>query len=135
VTRGELHGFVKCAFEYQVLPLLMAGQKEYAHQNDNAFDNFERIAKEAGISREAVLWILALKHKDGISAWIKGHRSQREGVGGRIEDFIVYLFILLAMICPDLEGGIDGLPPGGKSHAGEVLEYSNSKLPPLCSSK
>ena len=39
-----------------------------------------------------------LKHVDGISAYVKGHESQREDVTGRITDCIVYLMLLWGMI-------------------------------------
>lgn len=39
-----------------------------------------------------------LKHVDGINAFIKGHKSQREDVTGRITDCIVYLMLLWGMI-------------------------------------
>lgn len=73
-----------------------AGQAEYAG-GENAFGNFERVAAELGITREQVLWIYAMKHKDGIASWIRGHRSQREDVRGRIADLMVYLMLLWAM--------------------------------------
>ena len=74
-----------------------AGQKEYAHSEDNVFANFERIAANLDISREQALMVYLLKHIDGINAWIKGHRSQREDVSGRIKDAIVYLCLLWGM--------------------------------------
>ena len=74
-----------------------AGQKEYAHSEDNVFANFERIAANLDISREQALMVYLLKHIDGINAWIKGHRSQREDVTGRIKDAIVYLCLLWGM--------------------------------------
>ena len=42
--------------------------------------------------------VYLLKHIDGISSYIEGHKSQRENVSGRITDAIVYLFLLWAMI-------------------------------------
>jgi len=42
--------------------------------------------------------VYLLKHIDGISSYIEGHRSQREDVSGRIQDSLVYLFLLWAMI-------------------------------------
>ena len=39
-----------------------------------------------------------LKHVDGIAAYVKGHKSQREDVTGRITDCIVYLMLLWGMI-------------------------------------
>ena len=41
--------------------------------------------------------VYLMKHMDGINAWIKGHKSQREDVTGRIKDAIVYLCLLWGM--------------------------------------
>ena len=74
------------------------GQKEYAREQNNAFANFERIADSLSISKEEVLLVYLLKHIDGICSYVKGHRSQRENVRGRITDVIVYLCLLWGMI-------------------------------------
>lgn len=74
------------------------GQKEYAMTQDNVFANFERIAEQTGFDREMVLWIYLMKHIDGIASYLKGHKSQREDVRGRLTDAIVYLCILWGMI-------------------------------------
>ena len=75
-----------------------AGQKEYARKSDNAFANFERVGKNLELSREDVLLVYLLKHIDGICSFVKGHKSQREDVRGRITDAIVYLCLLWGMI-------------------------------------
>tara|TARA_R100000656_G_scaffold112904_1_gene85122 strand:+ start:58 stop:360 length:303 start_codon:yes stop_codon:yes gene_type:complete len=75
-----------------------SGQKEYAHNKDNVFANFERIGNALNISKEKVLMIYLLKHVDGIKAYVNGHKSQREDVRGRITDIIVYLMLLWGMI-------------------------------------
>jgi len=75
-----------------------AGQKEYAMNEDNVFANFERISEQTGFDRKMVLWIYLMKHIDGIASFLKGHRSQREDVQGRLTDAIVYLCILWGMI-------------------------------------
>tara|TARA_Y100000310_G_C19991578_1_gene494365 strand:+ start:48 stop:452 length:405 start_codon:yes stop_codon:yes gene_type:complete len=74
-----------------------AGQEEYAHDEQNVFANFERIAKNLHIERDKVLMTYLLKHVDGIIAYVNGHKSQREDVSGRILDSIVYLFLLWGM--------------------------------------
>jgi hypothetical protein len=74
------------------------GQKEYARDIDNVFANFERVGKYINVSREQVLMVYLLKHIDGIMAYINGHKSQREGVEGRITDAIVYLLLLRGMV-------------------------------------
>ena len=75
-----------------------AGQKEYAQSEDNVFANFERIAKSVDTDRKKVLMVYLLKHIDGISAYTKGHHSQREDVTGRITDAMVYLMLLWGMV-------------------------------------
>jgi hypothetical protein len=83
--------FARCRF------LRDAGQKEYAHDEANAFGNFERLAADLRMAREKILWVYLRKHLDGILAWINGHRSQRESVHGRVQDAIVYLVLLDSM--------------------------------------
>ena len=78
------------------------GQKEYAHTEENVFANFERVAKGLDISREQSLMVYLMKHIDGINAWVKGHRSQREDVTGRIKDAIVYLCLLWGMAIEEI---------------------------------
>ena len=77
------------------------GQKEYAHDTNNAFRNFESLAKELNLDRKQILWVYFKKHLDGILAAINGHTSQREPVRGRIKDAIVYLVILEGMFYED----------------------------------
>ena len=78
-----------------------AGQREYAQSEDNVFANFDRVAKAINSTREKVLMVYLLKHIDGISAHIKGHKSQREDVTGRLTDAMVYLMLLWGMIEED----------------------------------
>tara|TARA_R100000231_G_scaffold139446_1_gene120717 strand:- start:2012 stop:2476 length:465 start_codon:yes stop_codon:yes gene_type:complete len=85
----------------KVRDIRLAGQKEYAHDEDNCFANFERIANLQGLSRESILMTYVLKHVDGIQSYVKGHKSQREDVRGRIVDIIVYLTLLWGMADQD----------------------------------
>lgn len=82
----------------EIRALREAGHKEYAGGKASAFGNFDRLAGELGIQPEEVLWVYAMKHKDGITSWIRGHKSQRESVKGRINDLIVYLILLRGMV-------------------------------------
>lgn len=83
------------------------GQKEYAHTEENVFANFERVAAGLDVSKEKVLMTYLLKHIDGINAWVKGHKSQREDIRGRIKDAIVYLCLLWGMHIDDTTKEID----------------------------
>ena len=75
-----------------------SGQKEYAHDNEDVFANFNRVANLLEEDRKKVLMTYMLKHIDGIAAYVKGHKSQREDVRGRITDCMVYLMLLWGMI-------------------------------------
>jgi len=75
-----------------------SGQKEYAHDENDVFANFNRVANLLEEDRKKVLMTYMLKHIDGIAAYVKGHKSQRENVTGRITDCIVYLMLLWGMI-------------------------------------
>jgi hypothetical protein len=55
-----------------------AGQKEYAHTEENVFANFVRISESLDSKPNKILMTYLLKHIDGINAWVKGHDSQRE---------------------------------------------------------
>ena len=78
-----------------------SGQKEYAHDVNNVFANFERVAENLNISRQKALGVYLLKHVDGVMSFIQGHKSQREDVRGRITDIIVYLMLLWGMVEED----------------------------------
>lgn len=74
------------------------GQKEYAHDTEDSFRNFNQIGKYLNTDRKKVLLTYAIKHMDGIVAYVNGHKSQREDVRGRIKDIIVYMCLLRGMI-------------------------------------
>tara|TARA_R110002020_G_scaffold140159_1_gene311481 strand:- start:1148 stop:1471 length:324 start_codon:yes stop_codon:yes gene_type:complete len=97
----------KSLFDKEIMPAIGsmrdAGQKEYAHDIDEIFANFNRVANSLDCDRKKVLMTYLLKHIDGISAFIKGHVSQREDVTGRITDCIVYLMLLWGMVKEERE--------------------------------
>ena len=101
----------KHLFDNEIMPEIRcmreAGQKEYAHDIDEVFANFNRIASLLNCDRKKVLMTYMLKHIDGITAYIKGHKSQREDVTGRITDCIVYLMLLWGMIKEEREESND----------------------------
>jgi len=97
MKHNEMLKLINAIFQ-EVETVHTEGQKEYAMDEDNVFANFERISEQTGLDKKMVLWIYLMKHIDGIASHIKGHRSQREEVQGRLTDAIVYLCILWGMI-------------------------------------
>lgn len=65
---------------------------------DNAFANFERLSTSLGLTREQVLMVYLTKHLDGINNWVKTRKEFSEPIEGRIEDAILYLTLLHAMV-------------------------------------
>lgn len=110
MTQEQMRSIMENVFE-ECRELRGAGQLEYAHKNENAFANFERAGKDLDLPREKVLWVFAMKHRDGIASYLKGHTSQREDVRGRINDLIVYLVLLRGMI----EDQANALTPHGEA--------------------
>ena len=97
MTKKQMQSLMQQIF-LQIQETREQGQKEYARKHNNAFANFEKIGDNLVIPREEVLLVYLLKHIDGICAYVKGHKSQREDVRGRITDVIVYLCLLWGMI-------------------------------------
>lgn len=83
MTRDEMQAMMHSVFA-ECQGLRNAGQQEYAHDESNALRNFEQVGEYLDVSRERVLLVYALKHLDGIVAYVNGHRSQREDVRSRI---------------------------------------------------
>lgn len=100
--RGRVDGTLPDQVHQEVDQLRSAGQKEYARDEEDAFANFKRVAKVLDACPRQVLVTYLAKHLDGIESFLDGHRSQREGVQGRINDAIVYLVILKGMIRADV---------------------------------
>lgn len=124
MTRQEVAELFDRVYK-ELSELREAGQKEYAHDEGNAFANFERVADRLGLSRDAVLLVYLLKHIDGITAFVRGHRSQREDVRGRIKDAIVYLHLLYGMIEED-EAGLSDPRILECSHAEVEVHYGDN---------
>ena len=97
MTQKQMESLIKEIFQ-KIQKTREAGQKEYARKQNNAFANFEKIADNLELDRKEILLVYLLKHIDGICAHVKGHKSQRENVRGRMTDVIVYLCLLWGMI-------------------------------------
>lgn len=91
--------FVEHLLKIQAAEIVVSddGQKEYAHDADNCFANFDSDA-DHGVSRLQSIATHLNKHMRGIKAFVNGHRSQREDIRGRIKDARLYLALLWAAI-------------------------------------
>ena len=111
MTHKQMHDLMDNIIK-EVTMVRDEGQKEYAHDEKDVFANFNRVANLLEEDRKKVLMTYMLKHIDGIAAYVKGHKSQREDVTGRITDCMVYLMLLWGMIEEE-----NGLFTGKESNA------------------
>ena len=71
--------------------------EEYSHDTDQ-LANFKRQAAELGVSPLMVLAVYLNKHLDAVKSFIKNGREFSEPIEGRIDDAILYLILLKALI-------------------------------------
>lgn len=71
--------------------------KEYSHDADQ-LANFKRQAAELGVSPLMVLAVYLNKHLDAVKSFIKNGKEFSEPIEGRIDDAILYLILLKALI-------------------------------------
>lgn len=85
---------------------------EYANSEDDQLANFRRLGNELSLPMEKVLSVYLTKHIDSIKSWLKGLGKEKqpatlpsEPIEGRIDDAILYLILLKAMIIEKKESG------------------------------
>ncbi len=71
--------------------------KEYANSDDR-LDNFKRISKKKGVSPLVVAGIFLDKHLDALDYYIKNGKVESEAITGRIDDAILYLFLIKGLV-------------------------------------
>lgn len=71
--------------------------EEYA-RSDDQLANFKRSAIDAGIRPEQVWVVLFNKHVDAIKSFVQTGKILSEPIDGRIDDAILYLCLLKAMV-------------------------------------
>lgn len=81
----------------QVVVMKDTKGKEYAHGEDR-FGNFNRLAKELGLTNLQVAWVYLKKHLDSIVSFVKDQKVYSvEPIEGRFIDAITYLTLMAGM--------------------------------------
>lgn len=81
----------------EILELNNTKGREYATEEDG-LANFKNRAKQMGITPGQVWGIFYGKHSDAIFSYLKGGKALSEPIQGRIDDAILYLILLKALI-------------------------------------
>ena len=108
-----------------------AGQKEYARTEDDVHANFKRVGEYLNISPEKAILVYLLKHVDGITAYVDGHRSQREEIEGRIIDAVVYLFLLWGLLDEKKPICVETPYPNTRFKSALEIQKDNSDATPV----
>lgn len=95
-TREQVELLMRSIFE-ECIKTYSTANREYASEA-NALANFEDAGADMNVPSEVSWWMYYIKHQNGVRSWIRGFRSQREDVRGRIKDMIVYLVLLWAIV-------------------------------------
>jgi hypothetical protein len=116
-----------------LLKLRRRKASEYSDPDD-ALSNFRKNATEIGVEMETIWRIYARKHFDAVMLYLRdlqvgSTRVRSEPVEGRIDDLLVYLILLRAMLRERQDGerqraeeAVPGEPSdGGLSGGGDAL--------------
>lgn len=76
--------------------------REYASDDDH-LSNFKRLGERLGLAPEAINQVYLAKHLDSISCYVRSLNGDNsytssEPISGRIDDAILYLILLKALI-------------------------------------
>ena len=97
MTREEFDVLLSSTFD-TLASLSDTKGAEYAHDADQ-LANFKRLGERLGMTSEAVLMVYLTKHLDSIESYIRRPSVDlSEPIDGRIDDAILYLCLLKALI-------------------------------------
>lgn len=86
----EVHG--------QLRQLTATKGEEYKVGDDDQLANFNRLGAQLQLPREKILWVHLTKHMDAIQSYIRTGATKSETIESRIQDAVLYLILLLAMV-------------------------------------
>lgn len=73
--------------------------------NEDPFSNFKQRGEELGLTKEQIWAVYASKHWDAIMTFCREGQVESEPIEGRLQDVILYCFLMLGMVADD--AGID----------------------------
>ena len=110
MKKSDFQILLRNQFE-EISALTATKGNEYA-QSDDQLANFRRQSADLGISPETVLMVFMNKHLDSIKGYIRGDTTLSESIESRIDDSILYLILLKAMVTE----GEEVLPRAAKGY-------------------
>lgn len=102
ITKNNFQMIISFVF-HSIRKLTETKGEEYSRDEDQ-LANFKRMAIDAEMPMEKVWLLFFSKHMDAIKSWIKTGGTKSESIESRIDDAILYLILLRAMV-EDIKGG------------------------------
>ncbi len=96
MNKNEFKQVIKDQFG-RISSLTASKGEEYANSPDQ-LANFKRQSAQLGISPQLVLSVYLNKHLDAIMSYVQSGAVLSEPISGRIDDAILYLILLQAMV-------------------------------------
>jgi hypothetical protein len=101
MNRDEFQALMSDTFK-RLLDLNRTKGADYAGRED-ALSNFKRQGQTLGVAPELIWAIYASKHFDAIMAYCRDGEVASEPIEGRIEDMLLYLFLLVGLVAEQRE--------------------------------
>jgi hypothetical protein len=104
ITRAGMFRIMDSVYVNEIQKMREQTGHAYAPNDMNPFENFIQAAEEMESTKEVELWNQSYKHVVAIKMWVKADAANRalmdarEPIEKRINDEIVYLLLLRAMI-------------------------------------
>jgi len=96
MKKEEFEKFIEDQFN-TIKTLSRSKGEEYSRSQDQ-LANFKRQSIDLGVDPEKILMVYLNKHLDAIKYWVKNNESLSETIQSRIDDSILYLILLKAII-------------------------------------
>lgn len=104
MTKEDLLAFIKKEFK-EIERLFKAKNGDYAPGND-ALSNFKEAAITCGTTDYQAWFVYFFKHFIALQRWIRTGNMNTDTPKSRIQDMIVYLFLLMALLEENTNYGI-----------------------------
>lgn len=96
MNRAEFLDLIESEFA-KIVEINKRKGHDYAGEDD-ALANFKRHAEQLGLTPEQIWGVYAGKHWDAIMTYVREGAVASEPIEGRIQDAILYLFLLRGLV-------------------------------------
>lgn len=100
MDRGEFNDTIMLETFKRIKDLSDRKGQDYSGNGD-VLTSFKSNATYLGMSPKAVWGVLVLKHWDALMTYVRTGKLESEGIDQRIDDIIVYMLLLKAMIAEE----------------------------------